>query len=110
ILFHLLGLGSAPERLRLADVVRRCDANGVLCAAVSRCPQGQIALDVFESTADLALGPLIALGNMTPDAALTKPAWCGGLDADRTAIRILLAANLCGERDQRGNLPAPRER
>lgn len=99
LLLECYGSGTGPsDNEALLAVLREAHARGVVLAAISQCPQGHVAFDVYAAGSRLRDAGLVSGGGMTREAALGKLFSLLGSGLEPSEVERLFALDLCGER------------
>lgn len=99
LLLECYGSGTGPsDNEELLAVLREAHARGVVLAAISQCPQGHVAFDVYAAGSRLRDAGLVSGGGMTREAALGKLFSLIGSGLAPAETQRLFALDLCGER------------
>ncbi|SDI59956.1 L-asparaginase [Pseudomonas flavescens] len=99
LLLECYGSGTGPsDDAELLDVLREAHGRGVVLAAISQCPQGHVAFDVYAAGSQLASVGLVSAGGMTREAALGKLFALLGAGLPQDEVERLFSLDLCGER------------
>lgn len=98
LLLECYGSGTGPsDNEELLTALREARARGVVLAAISQCPQGHVAFDVYAAGSRLRDAGLISGGGMTREAALGKLFSLIGSGLASSEVERLFALDLCGE-------------
>lgn len=99
LVLECYGSGTGPsDDEELLAVLREAHARGVVLAAISQCPQGHVAFDVYAAGSRLRDAGLVSGGGMTREAALGKLFSLLGSGLSQAEAERLFALDLCGER------------
>ena len=99
LLLECYGSGTGPsDNEELLAVLREAHARGVVLAAISQCPQGHVAFDIYAAGSRLRDAGLVSGGGMTREAALGKLFSLIGSGLASSEVERLFALDLCGER------------
>ncbi|OBY58396.1 asparaginase [Pseudomonas sp. AU12215] len=99
LLLECYGSGTGPsDNEELLAVLREAHTRGVVLAAISQCPQGHVAFDVYAAGSRLRDAGLVSGGGMTREAALGKLFSLIGSGLAPAETERLFALDLCGER------------
>ncbi|MDH1011735.1 asparaginase [Pseudomonas nicosulfuronedens] len=99
LLLECFGSGTGPsDNEDLLAALREAHARGVVLAAISQCPQGHVAFDVYAAGSRLRDAGLVSGGGMTREAALGKLFSLIGSGLPPSEVERLFALDLCGER------------
>ncbi len=98
LLLECYGSGTGPsENSELLDVLRHAHRRGVVLAAISQCPQGQVDFSLYAAGSALADTGLVGGAGMTREAALGKLFSLLGCGLDQAEVERLFTLDLCGE-------------
>lgn len=98
LLLECYGSGTAPaDNTALMEALSRAHTQGVVLAAISQCPEGQVHLGTYAAGSRLAECGVISGGGMTREAALGKLFALLGTRLAPEAVEILFQCDLCGE-------------
>ncbi|MFS2125393.1 asparaginase [Pseudomonas sp. Pseusp97] len=99
LLLECFGSGTGPsDNEELLTALREAHARGVVLAAISQCPQGHVAFDVYAAGSRLRDAGLVSGGGMTREAALGKLFSLLGCGLPAAEVERLFGLDLCGER------------
>jgi len=99
LLLECYGSGTGPsDNEELLALLREAHARGVVLAAISQCPQGHVAFDIYAAGSRLRDAGLVSGGGMTREAALGKLFSLLGSGLVPSEAERLFALDLCGER------------
>lgn len=99
LLLECYGSGTGPsDNEELLAALREAHARGVVLAAISQCPQGHVAFDVYAAGSRLRDAGLVSGGGMTREAALGKLFSLLGSGLAQAETERLFVLDLCGER------------
>ncbi|WEJ74620.1 asparaginase [Pseudomonas sp. PSE14] len=99
LLLECYGSGTGPsDNEELLAVLREAHARGVVLAAISQCPQGHVAFDIYAAGSRLRDAGLVSGGGLTREAALGKLFSLIGSGLASSEVERLFALDLCGER------------
>lgn len=99
LLLECYGSGTGPsDNEELLAALRDAHARGVVLAAISQCPQGHVAFDVYAAGSRLRDAGLVSAGGMTREAALGKLFSLLGSGLSQAEAERLFVLDLCGER------------
>lgn len=99
LLLECYGSGTGPsDNEDLLAVLREAHARGVVLAAISQCPEGHVAFDVYAAGSRLRDAGLVSGGGMTREAALGKLFSLLGSGLASSEVERLFVLDLCGER------------
>jgi lysophospholipase len=91
------GAGNAPESDELLEVFREASKRGVLLVNVTQCRHGGVAAGAYAAGAGLVRAKVVAMGDITLEAALAKMSVVLGRGLSIEAARQAMARNLAGE-------------
>lgn len=98
LLLECYGSGTGPsDDPEFLAVLRESRERGVVLAAISQCPLGNVDFEVYAAGSALAEIGLVSGGGMTREAALGKLFSLVGSGLSRSEIERLFAHDLCGE-------------
>jgi len=80
VLLRLYGAGTAPQSADWQAVFQSLQARGIPVFAVTQCWHGAVNLNTYAAGQGLARYGVVGLGDMTPEAALTKLYWILGMN------------------------------
>ncbi|WP_152223909.1 asparaginase [Pseudomonas sp. SCB32] len=99
LLLECYGSGTGPsDNEELLAALREAHARGVVLAAISQCPQGHVAFDIYAAGSRLRDAGLVSGGGMTREAALGKLFSLLGSGLAPSEVERLFTLDLCGER------------
>lgn len=97
-MLEIWGGGNVPDDPALLGVLARASGEGKLLAAISQCPQGNIAIGNYAAGQGLADAGVLSGESMTPEAALTKLVHLLAQPLDDAERRRRFLTPLVGER------------
>ena len=99
VLLECYGSGTGPsDDQALLDTLREARQRGVLLAAISQCPEGDVVFDTYAAGNRLRGTGLVSGGGMTREAALAKMFALLGAGLNVDEAEQWFALELCGER------------
>lgn len=99
LVLECYGSGTGPaDDAALMAVLKDAHQRGVVLAAISQCPQGDVAFGIYAASSQLASTGLVSGGGMTREAALGKLFALLGAGLDIDSAQHWFALDLCGER------------
>ncbi|WP_148253904.1 asparaginase [Aidingimonas lacisalsi] len=98
VLLEIWGGGNMPDDPQLTDVLANASQAGVLIAAISQCPQGEISMGTYAASQGLTTADVLSGGDMTPEAAMTKLFHLLAQPIGDKERRRLFLTSLVGER------------
>lgn len=99
VLLECYGSGTGPsDDQALLDTLRDARQRGVLLAAISQCPEGDVVFDTYAAGNRLRGAGLVSGGGMTREAALAKMFALLGAGLNVDEAEQWFALELCGER------------
>lgn len=99
LVLECYGSGTGPsDDAELLEVLKQAHRRGVVLVAISQCPQGHVAFDVYAAGSRLAACGLVSGGGMTREAALGKLFALLGAGLSQRDVEHWFALDLCGER------------
>lgn len=100
VVLETYGAGNVPDRNRaLLDALAEASARGVVVVNVTQCLRGEVVPHYATGRALAEVG-VVSLGDMTPEAALTKLSFLLGTGAPADEVRRAMARSLRGERTE----------
>lgn len=98
LLLECYGSGTGPsDNDALLRALKEAHAQGVVIAAISQCPEGQVNLGTYAAGSRLASSGVISGGGMTREAALAKLFALLGAGLSQSDAEALFVTDLCGE-------------
>ena len=98
LLLECYGSGTGPtDNAALMSVLSQAHARGVVLAAISQCPEGQVHFGTYAAGSRLAECGVISGGGMTREAALAKLFALLGAGLEPLVVETLFQHDLCGE-------------
>ena len=98
LLLECYGSGTGPaDDPQILAVLREAHARGVVLAAISQCPQGDVQFDVYAAGSGLAACGLVSGAGMGREAALGKLFSLLGVGLGQAEVERLFGLDLCGE-------------
>lgn len=101
LLLECYGNGTGPsDDAALLATLAAAHQRGVVLAAISQCPQGNVEFGIYAAGSQLASTGLISGGGMTREAALGKLFALLGAGLSQAEVEHWFALDLCGERSK----------
>jgi lysophospholipase len=102
VILHSFGAGNAPTRPDLLQVLQQATKErGIVIVNISQCIRGEVS-SIYEVGKKLEAVGVVAGGDMTPEAALTKLEYLLGKDdLSIEEVRVLMGRSLRGELTER---------
>eukprot|EP00457_Paulinella_chromatophora_P009778 gb/GEZN01009851.1/.p1 GENE.gb/GEZN01009851.1/~~gb/GEZN01009851.1/.p1 ORF type:complete len:404 (-),score=44.99 gb/GEZN01009851.1/:77-1258(-) len=97
LVLQLYGSGNNPTRPAFLNTLEEMIKSGMDIVVLSQCPAGSVDLGMYDGGAALAKLGVINGRDMTPEACVTKFAFCLGHGVKGEKLRLMMESSLRGE-------------